>query len=77
GALATCGALLSAVYHLRRGNKAAGNTMLHYRVLAQGITILALVGYGFMEHQKKKQKALEESIGQQTPAPPKYQWKDE
>ncbi|KAJ1654114.1 Respiratory supercomplex factor 1, mitochondrial [Dispira simplex] len=79
GALITCGVLASAIYHLRRGNKDAGNRMLRYRVIAQGCTVMALLGYGFLDYQKKRQKALEEQMQQaQSDAKdkPRFHWEE-
>ncbi|KAJ1929378.1 Respiratory supercomplex factor 1, mitochondrial [Tieghemiomyces parasiticus] len=78
GSILTCAALTSAVYHLRRGNKVAGNRMLFYRVLTQGLTVLALVGYGYLEHQKKKQRLADEAAGVTgaQPKEPKFKWEE-
>ncbi|KAJ1968123.1 hypothetical protein IWQ62_001432 [Dispira parvispora] len=67
------------VYHLRRGNKEAGNRMLRYRVIAQGCTVMALLGYGFLDYQKKRQKALEEQMQQAKPdteTKPSFHWEE-
>ncbi|KAJ1972427.1 Respiratory supercomplex factor 1, mitochondrial [Dimargaris xerosporica] len=78
GSLLTCAALVSAMYYLRQGNRNAGNIMFRYRIAAQGFTILALLGYGYMDLVKKKQKALEENVAQAQQAAAaneaKYRW---
>jgi hypothetical protein len=55
GLVATCGALIGATVFIRRGNRKAGNQMLRLRVVAQGATILALLG-GAMQVSKDKPK---------------------
>ncbi|KAJ1978518.1 hypothetical protein H4R34_003173 [Dimargaris verticillata] len=69
-----------AMYYLRRGNRNAGNIMFRYRIAAQGFTVLALLGYGYMDLVKKKQKAMEENAAQAQQAAAakdaKYRWEE-
>lgn len=41
GSLATCGALMYATYHMRKGNRDSFQSALRWRVVFQGVTVAA------------------------------------
>ncbi|PWN26543.1 hypothetical protein BDZ90DRAFT_208386, partial [Jaminaea rosea] len=44
GCLLTCGALIVASNHLRKGNRDAFNRSLRWRIYFQGLTVVAAAG---------------------------------
>ncbi|KAK9761997.1 Respiratory supercomplex factor 1, mitochondrial [Basidiobolus ranarum] len=59
GCLGTVGALISATFNLRRGNRVMGQRMLRYRVIFQGFTLLAAIGGSvYYAQQRKNEKKL-------------------
>ncbi|KAJ8495279.1 hypothetical protein ONZ45_g1789 [Pleurotus djamor] len=44
GTLATCAALITAMYKMRQGDSRSFNRWLRVRVIAQGLTVAAMVG---------------------------------
>jgi len=60
GLLATVGILLNGIWQMRKGNQAQSQKMMRYRVIAQGLTVIALVGGVYMAGLKEGGKNKKE-----------------
>ncbi|KAK4688232.1 hypothetical protein P7C73_g1881, partial [Tremellales sp. Uapishka_1] len=63
GILATCAALIGATSSLRTGNRAQFNKYLRYRVIAQGVTVVAAVaGTLLMTNKAEEMKGSRDRV---------------
>ncbi|KAG9226750.1 hypothetical protein CCMSSC00406_0008450 [Pleurotus cornucopiae] len=59
GVVATCGALITAMVKMRQGDSRSFNRWLRVRVIAQGLTVAAMVGGTYTLGSKNRQSVKE------------------